>query len=145
WYRKEGRKEIRRENVVAFIENNFALNGLWWIYKDLRNKSVYNDKHIDPVLRKISKVRNAMEHKYLKISDDFFEDFSKDRIDDFAYTISSTDFEELTIALLQLTREAIIQLTMIIQIEEDKTASNRNPDEPIGELDLFEYEDDWKL
>ncbi|EKB5512053.1 hypothetical protein OO382_002847, partial [Listeria monocytogenes] len=81
----------------------------------------------------------------LKISDDFFEDFSKDRIDDFAYTISSTDFEELTIALLQLTREAIIQLTMIIQIEEDKTASNRNPDEPIGELDLFEYEDDWKL
>ncbi|EQC0606236.1 LA2681 family HEPN domain-containing protein, partial [Listeria monocytogenes] len=61
------------------------------------------------------------------------------------YTISSTDFEELTIALLQLTREAIIQLTMIIQIEEDKTASNRNPDEPIGELDLFEYEDDWKL
>ncbi|EKB5511524.1 ATP-binding protein, partial [Listeria monocytogenes] len=53
WYRKEGRKEIRRENVVAFIENNFALNGLWWIYKDLRNKSVYNDKHIDPVLRKI--------------------------------------------------------------------------------------------
>lgn len=145
WYRKEKRKDIRRESVVTAIENNFALNGLWWIYKDLRNKSVYKDKHIDPVLRKISEVRNAMEHKYLKISEDFFNDPSLDRLDDFAYNISFDDFEELTIALLQLTREAIIQLTMVIQMEEDIKSINRSPDELIGELNLFEYDDDWKL
>ncbi|WP_088815544.1 MULTISPECIES: LA2681 family HEPN domain-containing protein [Listeria] len=144
WYRKEGRKEVRRENVVKFIEKNWGLNGLWWIYKDLKNKVVYKDKHIDPVLRKISKVRNAMEHKYLKISNDFFDVRESDRVDDFAYNISFDDFEDLTIALLQLTREAIIQLTIIVQQEEDNKYNNRDPDKTIGELYLYSYEDEWK-
>ncbi len=146
WFQKVEKQQIRRDSVLKIQHENFALEGLWWIYKDFRNKTVYKDKHIDPVLKKISKVRNAMEHKHLKILD-YFDDNSKehtDSIDTFAYNIGFKDFEELTIALLQLTREAILQLTMIIQIEEDKKESKRNPGEKILPMALSTYDDDWK-
>jgi len=64
--------------------------------------------------------------------------------DGYAYYIGFDEFEELTIELLRFTREAIIQLTMIIQIEEDKTMKNHDPQKPIGSMSLSEYNDDWK-
>ncbi|GEL68201.1 hypothetical protein MPS01_23560 [Marinilactibacillus psychrotolerans] len=51
WY-KDMRKNKRREEIQKILQENYALNGLWWIYKDLRNKTVYEDKHIDPLLKK---------------------------------------------------------------------------------------------
>ena len=51
WY-KDVRNQKRRKEIQKIQRENYALNGLWWIYKDLRNKTVYGDKHIDPVLKK---------------------------------------------------------------------------------------------
>lgn len=147
WFERINRKEIRRDKVLQLQDQNYNLKGLWWIYKDLRNKTVYNNKHIDPILENISMVRNAMEHRYLKVLDyfDSTEVESDDRIDNLAYTISFNDFEKLTIELLKLTREAIIQLTMIIQTEEDrKNIVREKKGEKSGFLYLHEYEDDWK-
>jgi hypothetical protein len=146
WYEKKGGKDLQRDAVVEIKNNNYALNGLWWIYKDLRNKTVYKDKHIDPLLSKISKVRNAMEHRYLKILDYFDDNMSNEsnRIDDYAYNIGFEDFEKLTIGLLRLTREAIIQLTMIVQIEEEKKEQQRDPNELIGSMSVAQYDDEWK-
>ncbi|HGF7738401.1 TPA: LA2681 family HEPN domain-containing protein, partial [Enterococcus faecium] len=126
WY-KDVRNQKRRKEIQKIQRENYALNGLWWIYKDLRNKTVYGDKHIDPVLKKISGVRNAMEHRYLKILDYYELNLNKEssRLDEFAYNISFNDFEELTIELLKLAREAIIQLIMIIKIEESKKVFQR--------------------
>lgn len=145
WY-KEVRGQKRRDEIRKIQRENYALNGLWWIYKDLRNKTVYGDKHIDPVLKRISDVRNAMEHRYLKIIDYYGLNQNKqdNRLDEFAYNISFNDFEKLTIELLKLTREAIIQLIMVVKIEESKKESNRDPDQVIGNLSLFEFDDEWK-
>ncbi len=67
-----------------------------------------------------------MEHRYLKILDYYELNLNKEssRLDEFAYNISFNDFEELTIELLKLAREAIIQLIMIIKIEESKKFSS---------------------
>ncbi|WP_426579777.1 LA2681 family HEPN domain-containing protein, partial [Enterococcus faecium] len=94
WY-KDVRNQKRRKEIQKIQRENYALNGLWWIYKDLRNKTVYGDKHIDPVLKKISGVRNAMEHRYLKILDYYELNLNKEssRLDEFAYNISFNDFE----------------------------------------------------
>lgn len=113
----------------------------------MKNISVYENKHIDPVLEKISKVRNAMEHRYLKVLDYFDSDAPQidNRTDDFAYIISFENFEKLTIELLKLTREAIIQLTMIVQTEEDKRerVSKKSLDF-IQPISLSKFDDEWK-
>ncbi|WP_407144555.1 LA2681 family HEPN domain-containing protein [Marinilactibacillus psychrotolerans] len=145
WY-KDVRKNKRREEIQKILQENYALNGLWWIYKDLRNKTVYEDKHIDPLLKKISNVRNAMEHRYLKILD-YYEDGlnnNDERFDEFAYNISFQEFEKLTVELLKLTRESIIQLTMIIEIEESKKKVNKDSNQLLGQLFLSKFHDKWK-
>ncbi|NTL99138.1 ATP-binding protein [Enterococcus faecium] len=147
WYEKSRGKKTRRKGVLLLQNCNYNLNGLWWIYKDLKNISVYENKYIDPVLEKISKVRNAMEHRYLKVLDYYDSEISSSEsiVDDFAYKISFDNFEKLTIELLRLTREAIIQLAMIIQIEEDKKEKDRKKSgKMVGPIPLSKFDDEWK-
>lgn len=122
WYKKSKGEKRRRQEILRIQSHNSNLNGSWRIYKDLKNISVYENKYIDPILEKISKVRNAMKHRYLKVLDYFNSNALQDdkKLDDFAYIISFESFKNLTIELLKLPREAIIQLTMIVQTEEDK-------------------------
>ncbi|WP_413538373.1 LA2681 family HEPN domain-containing protein [Enterococcus malodoratus] len=147
WYKKSKGKKSRRQEILSLQRHNYNLNGLWWIYKDLKNISVYENKHIDPILEKISKVRNAMEHRYLKVLDYFDSDAPQNdnRTDDFAYIISFESFEKLTIELLKLTREAIMQLTMIVQTEEDKRErSSKESVDFVQPISLSEFDDEWK-
>lgn len=50
----------------------------------------------------------------------------------------------MALELLRLTREAIIQVTMIIKIEESKKESTREPNQIIGNMSLFKFDDEWK-
>jgi len=136
--------EKNRTTTEALKKDNFAFNGLWWIYKDLRNNTVYDDKHIDPLMSKISVVRNAMEHRYLKILD-YFDESVRDEVnslDELAENIGFDDFEMLTMGLLRLAREAIIHVSMIVQIEEDK--KDKDPKTLTVAVCTGNYEDEWK-
>ena len=147
WYKKHNRKTLRRKNLIDLFQNNYMLYGLWWIYKDLRNKSVYGNKYIDPNLEKIAEIRNAMEHKSFNILDYYSVESSSGNFNnsEFSYIISYTEFEKITLELFKLTREAIIQLTMIVQMEESKKRQKINKSGGIlGELPLFKYKDEWK-
>jgi hypothetical protein len=77
---------------------------MWWLFKDVRNININNDgtinrkeeyKHIDNVMSEISKVRNALEHGYLKIPDSYCKELFVDdrRLDQMAYNISFEDFK----------------------------------------------------
>ncbi|MFC0234523.1 LA2681 family HEPN domain-containing protein [Vagococcus entomophilus] len=145
WY-KDVRNKERRKEIQSIQRENYAFNGLWWIYKDLKNKTKYGDKHIDPILKRMSDVRNAMEHRYLKILDyyEFAQNEEDIKIDEFAYNISFHDFEKMTLELLILTREAIIQVTMIIKIEESKKESTREPNQIVENMSLLKFDDEWK-
>ncbi|MFR1888511.1 MAG: LA2681 family HEPN domain-containing protein [Anaerostipes caccae] len=124
---------------------NYPLLGFKWICKDIANRSVSKFKnHIDPTMEKISDVRNKMEHRYFKIVDNkpAYED--KKRVDEMAFLIEFTEFEELTIELLRNAREAIMLLVMTVYVEEGNKRQTMGPKIKIGGMHLSEYEDDWK-
>ncbi|GEL68200.1 hypothetical protein MPS01_23550 [Marinilactibacillus psychrotolerans] len=64
-----------------------------------------------------------------------------ERFDEFAYNISFQEFEKLTVELLKLTRESIIQLTMIIEIEESKKKLNKDSNQLLVQLFLSKFHD----
>lgn len=141
--------------LIDIAENNYPLFGMWWLFKDVRNVNINDDgsvnrkveyKHIDNVMSKISKVRNAMEHGYLKILDSYCKDILIDdsRLDQLAYNISFTDFEKLTLQLLKYVREAIILLVFSVKREEEIKESHRNNNEILAHMHTDKYEDEWK-
>lgn len=134
-----------KTNLIKRAETNYLLKALYWIKKDLYGNSVSDYKdHIDPVLNRTYKIRNIMEHRYLKILSysNIFEEDSE--IDELATSISIEEFHDLAINLLRTCREAVILLVMIINVEE-----KRKKDDFEGaflpNMTLPEYEDDWKI
>ena len=140
--------------LLDIAENNYSLLGMWWLFKDVRNVNINDDgtinkkeeyKHIDNVMSKISKVRNEMEHGFLKVLDFFDEEIPIDsRLDQLAYNISFIDFEKLTLQLLKYVREAIILLVFSIKREEEIKKSHRNTDEILVPMHVDKYDDEWK-
>ena len=134
-----------KNKLSNIVEKNYPLLGLWWIFKDINNKSIADiNKRIDPVMSKVSQVRNAMEHRYFKILDNLSNSSSNDRIDNFAYRISFEEFEALTIALMKNAREVIILLVMSIYAAENIREKKRSPKEMIGQMFTTQYDDEWK-
>jgi len=144
-----------KTKIHDIAENNFSLYGMWWLFKDVRNINVDNHgktdtknvyKHIDNVMREVSKVRNAMEHGYLKIIDLPIKELRNDdvRLDRLAYNISFIDFEKLTLQLLKYVREAIILLVFSIKRNEENEESLRNPQKLMMPMYTSKYDDEWK-
>lgn len=144
-----------RVRILDIAENNYPLYGMWWLFKDVRNININEDgtvkkkeeyKHIDNVMTKVSKVRNAMEHGYLKILDTYCKELLIDdsRLDQLAYNISFEDFEKLTLQLLTYVREAIVLLVFSVKREEDIKEFHRRPDEILAPMYTDKYDDEWK-
>lgn len=141
--------------ILDIAENNYPLFGMWWLFKDVRNININEDgtvnkkaeyKHIDNVMTKISKVRNAMEHGYLKIIDTYCKELFIDdsRLDKLAYNISFEDYEKLTLQLLKYVREAIVLLVFSVKREEEIKESHRSSDEILAPMYTDKYDDEWK-
>ena len=48
-------KASDKKTIFDFINTNYPLLGLWWLYKDIKNKAIFDsNKHIDPVISKIA-------------------------------------------------------------------------------------------
>ena len=135
-------KKILRDKV----KSNYALRGLYWMRKDLANISVSSYKeHIDPVLSKISEIRQAMEHRYFKVHEFEVTDIEDtDENDRLAFSIGFEDFERYALTLLSVVREAILLLGMTVYIEEHAALKNTGQNTLIVDLPLTNYEDDWK-
>ncbi|MCL2841911.1 MAG: LA2681 family HEPN domain-containing protein [Oscillospiraceae bacterium] len=141
--------------ILDIAENNYPLYGMWWLFKDVRNININEDgtvnrkdvyKHIDSAMSKISRVRNDMEHGYLKVLDFFGGEAldDNDRLDQLAHNIGFESFEKLTLQLLNYVREAIILLVFAVKRMEDVKESHRSPNELVSPMLTNEYDDDWK-
>ena len=141
--------------ILDIAENNYPLFGMWWLFKDVRNININEDgtvnkkaeyKHIDNVMTKISKVRNAMEHGYLKIIDTYCKELFIDdsRLDKLAYNISFEDYEKLTLQLLKYVREAIVLLVFSVKKRKRLRESHRSSDEILAPMYTDKYDDEWK-
>lgn len=143
WNANTKKEKIKRESndINKLLDAKYLLNSLYWIKKDLYNetKSGYTG-NINTKLNKANKIRNTMEHKYLKIVDDTF--ISSERVDDELadLIIERSEFEELSIELLKVVREAIIVLTQVIYLEESREDGSH-----VLPIRTSEYNDDWKF
>ena len=96
------------------------------------------------VLKRIKDIRDSLEHKYVKINDGFFDKYIGEYGDGLAFYISDKELYEATIMLLRILREAIINLSLCVNIAEIPKRDAAK-DELVLPLYLLDYEDDWKV
>lgn len=135
-----GKHHYNYKNTLNY-QNNVALASLFWISRDFYDK--FEDSP-SPKLKRISNVRNALEHKYVKVTNDWFLERINGEIDDLALYITEDELSELTMSLLHIVREAIISLSLCIHSEEQKK-KDENENKFIMPVVLMEYDDDWKV
>lgn len=126
WYtsKKSKNKVIYKYKnpLKDFIENNWGLYGIYWICKDfIEGKKISTN----PKITEISKIRNSLEHKYLKtilpIEDEKILEVKQDNFDDkLAFYISTEELYDIVLFLLKTIRSLIINLICCIKIEENK-------------------------
>ncbi|MBU9739466.1 LA2681 family HEPN domain-containing protein [Diplocloster agilis] len=136
----KGKNRYNYKNVLNHTEN-FALASLYWISRDFYDK--FEDSP-NPRLKRISEVRNALEHKYVKVTNGWFPERAKGEVDDLALYVTEDELLALTLELLHIVREAIICLSLCVHVEEQKK-SEQNNGKLIMPMPLMEYDDEWKI
>ncbi len=120
---------------------NFALSSLYWISKDFFDK--FEDSP-NPELKRIKDIRDALEHKYVKIYENFGCNDSEKYGDGLALYVSENELYDVTLMLLKILREAIINLSLCVNINE-KPKREASKDKLIIPMNLMDYEDEWKI
>ena len=128
------------KNTLNYKEN-FALASLYWISRDFYDK--FEDSP-NPRLKRVSEVRNALEHKYVKVTTGWFPDCTNGEIDDLALYVSEDELSTLTLDLMHIVREAIICLSLCVHVEEQKKKT-KNESSYALTIPMMEYDDEWKL
>lgn len=143
WWKEYGggKYKYAYQNVLN-PDENFALASLYWISKDFLEK--YEDSP-NPSLKRLSDIRNALEHKYVKITWDIFSERTDGDIDDLALYVSETEMYDITLRLLKIIREAILCLCLCVNIEEQKKKQNMDDITAIIPIQFMEYDDEWKI
>lgn len=135
-----GKKKYQYKNMLN-PNKNFALSSLYWISKDFFEK--FEDSP-NPELKRTKDIRDALEHKYVKINDAFFEDKVEEYGDGLALYVSDRELYDVTFMLLKILREAIINLSLCVNIAEvPKREASKG--KLILPMQLMDYEDEWKL
>lgn len=135
-----GQKKYQYKNTLN-PNQNFALSSLYWISKDFFEK--FEDSP-NPELKRIKDIRDALEHKYVKINDAFFDKLTEESGDGLALNVSEKEMYDVTFMLLKILREAIINLSLCVNIaEEPKREASK--DKLIMPISLMDYEDEWKI
>lgn len=147
WYWNENHDNELKEEFKD--KENWPLRGLFWLSKDLLSCPDYI-KAIDPDAREIAKIRNHLEHRYLKIHDTLWRDplsgndFGFKLKDSLAFSIYRKEFELKTLKLIKLARAALIYISLAVHTEEYK----RDQEKEAGKVlptQLEKYDDNWKI
>lgn len=133
WYiaKKKANGEIiykYNNPIKEKINNNWGLYGIYWIYKDFIEGKKTSP---NPKITEISKIRNSLEHKYLKTiltigEVKILKEKQKSFDDKLAYYISTEELYDIVLFLLKTIRSLIINLICCINIEERKKCEEAN-------------------
>ncbi len=149
WYEMQSRQKGLRHDFRQ--RQNWPLRGLFWLSKDLYEDKQGFKQSIEPSAQELCKIRNHLEHKYLKLHNEFWVTSTVDNheavslsIDKLAFSMDRYEFEEKTLRLLKMIRSALIYLSLAIHCEENQRAKERNADDIIPVMPLDIIEDGWK-
>lgn len=117
--------------------NNLALSALQWSFYEFSEKFGGADNGSE---RNLKVLRNALEHKFVKIHEYTVEEKLRIENDGF-YHISEEDLKAHVLRLLELSREWIMELVYAIGIEE----SRKEKEKPAVHLSICDYADEWKV
>ncbi len=133
WYSKKGKL-----NPLIEQSQNWALRGLFWLYKDFFEKEELHS-YLEPEAKELSTIRNFIEHKSFKIIE-----FGRSGIseDGFTYIIEREYFIEKTLKLMKTIRAGIIYTSLFINIEE--TIKDYDSDK-LGKIKLSILDDNLKI
>lgn len=140
WYSKHYGKNCYEYRNTLNKDANFALASLYWISRDLYDRF---ESSPNPELMRIRNIRNALEHKYVKIVAGYFPERLNGDVDDLALYVSEDEMFRLTMELMKTAREAIICLSLCVNIEEKKR--EKCGDAIVVHCELQEFDDDWKV
>lgn len=137
-----GERQADVEHVFKsnkFPHDNIVLEALYWSNCELIEKYGDSDTAFEGNLKRL---RNAMEHKFVKV-----HEYSITRPlkieDDRFYHISEKDLIKQTIRMLELSREWIMGLVYAINLEERR--NNRDDDGLVAHMAIMDYNDEWKI
>ena len=120
-----------------FPKNNIALNALYWSYSEFIKDYWPNEEASE---RDLYTLRNALEHKFVKIHEYQIE-YKLEIADDNFYHISEQTLIEQCVRLVELARECIMYLVYAIDIEERKKEKS---DKTVS-LKVIDFDDEWKI
>jgi len=138
---KVGHNGYKYKNQLNPNEN-YALSSIFWISKDFYTR--LHDSP-NPEAKRISELRHALEHRYVKIVMKGMPIQNIGDVDDFAMYITENQLSEYVIQILKIIREVLINLSLAIHIEESKKAKKRMNDIIIPKINFMNYDDDWKI
>jgi len=127
-----------KEELLNIADENYYLLGIYWIYKDIYSR--YDDEYKETVTKEyeqIVELRNALEHRYLKVNEDFSNNIDDVWTDKLAYNITLSDLKSTTTLCFKLVREVIILLVLTINCNEYHKKNINDKDVP--EIFLDEY------
>lgn len=145
WYESLNKKRGLRQNFQQ--RKNWPLRGLFWLSKDLYEDGTDFKESIEPDAQELSEIRNHLEHKYLKLHNDFWvgQSASQTLADTLAFSMYSREFVAKTLKLLKMIRAALIYLSLAIHNEERLREKDRGTDAFVPEMPLDVWEDEWKV
>lgn len=127
-----------KPNPIIMESQNWALRGLFWLYKDFFEKEELH-LYLEPEVKELSTIRNFIEHKSFKIVEFGNSEISKDG---FTYIINRNDFIEKTFNLMKTIRAAIIYTSLFINIQERRKENDSNK---LRRIQLLPLDDNFKL
>lgn len=137
----KGKKEYALKNILS-PKDNYGLNSIWWIYKDFKEKFGKSSK---PKSQKLNVLRNALEHKYVKVHDSVLFNIDEPYVDEeLTYHISEDDLYNYTLELMILVRELIIDLVLAVHVEEMRR-KEKFDNRKVLHIELDNYDDKWKI
>ncbi len=122
WFEKKGNATLRPVFITA---QNWPLRGLYWIAKDFVEEDF--QASTEPDAQDIAKIRNHLEHRYLKIHErNPLYSLPRPTIyaDRLALSVEREDFEAKALRVLKLARAALIHLCLAMQREENIRAKD---------------------
>lgn len=136
WYVLNANSEFKLKS--EFQNNkNWPLRALFWLSKELYDKDFAFT--LDPKAKELDDMRNALEHRALRIQD------YKTTDPYLGESIVRDELQERTLRIFKLVRSAIIYLSLAINFEERRRSVEKGVNKSlIGEIELNSVRDDRK-
>ena len=139
WQLGLGERKADANNICKapnYPKDNIVLMSLYWVLCEFFEK--YGEAEL-PSEKNLSILRNALEHKYVKVHEYGWNRKLQIESDSF-YHISENELKKHTLRLLQISREALMYLVYAIGVEESK---KEKPDK-VAPMSLSDFPDEWK-